>query len=328
VRVFLEDGEMRPGEDLAAKARQGRMADMVVVLFSRESLPPRWPRSQWEDALVKEPAEEGVRIAFLRCDDCVPPKVLAPQFESKQLRELKRWVRNRAAEWQPPEEVCGEESAGSLEVLGIAIADCPGVETVNDTGLAFDFVRAFREDFDEVLYVDCGERSTAALAGDLGVQLGMRLEGRVPENLERLREFCAARRMLVLLDDLRDRESHPLVFGGRCSTLISTGCNPERKRSELEEIQSALSQPRRDWDEVCQMVRQGRRITREQGRIAECFELMRQWNEAAEEREDRKALEESAREMVWILESWGMQEEAARLEYRRATEYADQMALF
>jgi hypothetical protein len=46
VRVFLDEGEMREGEDLASKAREGRMADAILVLFSRASLPPRWPRSR------------------------------------------------------------------------------------------------------------------------------------------------------------------------------------------------------------------------------------------------------------------------------------------
>ena len=52
VRVFLDEGQMAEGADLAEKARAGRMADIVLVLFSRSSLPSRWPRAQWEDALV------------------------------------------------------------------------------------------------------------------------------------------------------------------------------------------------------------------------------------------------------------------------------------
>ena len=82
VRIFLDEGEMQPGEELAGKAREGRMADIVIVFFSRNSMPSRWPRAQWEDALVKEPAAEGVRIAFVKCDDCVPPRVLTPMFEA------------------------------------------------------------------------------------------------------------------------------------------------------------------------------------------------------------------------------------------------------
>ena len=98
VRVLLDDGEIEPGDDLAEKAREARTADVVLVLFSHHSLPRPWLRRQWEDALVREPVEEGTRIAFVRLDDCVPPKVLVPQFElnglpRNGLRELKRWIR-------------------------------------------------------------------------------------------------------------------------------------------------------------------------------------------------------------------------------------------
>jgi hypothetical protein len=84
VRVFLEEGALRPGQDLAEKAREARVADIVLVLFSHNSLPARWPRSQWEDALVREPAEEGVRIGFVKCDDCKPPQVLKPQIRAER----------------------------------------------------------------------------------------------------------------------------------------------------------------------------------------------------------------------------------------------------
>src|SRR5674476_357502 len=115
VRVFLDEGQLAEGADLAEKAREARMADIVLVLFSRNSLASRWPRAQWEDALVKEPAAEGVRIAFLKCDDCIPPRVLTPMFDAARLRDVKRWVRGSEA-GEPP---AAEFSAG-LEVLGIA----------------------------------------------------------------------------------------------------------------------------------------------------------------------------------------------------------------
>ena len=55
IRVFLDEGQMPEGGDLSEKAREACMADIVLVLFSRNSMPSRWPRAQWEDALVKEP---------------------------------------------------------------------------------------------------------------------------------------------------------------------------------------------------------------------------------------------------------------------------------
>jgi hypothetical protein len=345
VRVFLEEGEMRPGEDLVAKARDARMADAVLVFFSRESMPSRWARAQWEEALVKEPAAEGVRMGFARCDDCAPPAVLKPRFELaglplRPMRELKRWVRQNEARqheprqheaaYLPPPVLSRPGQDADLEVLGIAIADRAGAETIGDWGLALEFVHAYREDFDEVFVLDCGDRSVTALAGDLGAQLGLRLEGDLDHNIERLREFCSARRFLLLLADVRSADPHELIFGGRCSTLLATGGGLKPANDTLRQVQQTFASldAATGWTEFCAQARMGRRLTQEQGRIAECYELMQMWHAAAEMRGDRKVLDESAREMVWILEGWGREAEARSLDRRRAAEFDDQMSLF
>jgi hypothetical protein len=339
VRVFLEEGEMRPGEDLVAKARDARMADMVLVFFSRASMPARWARAQWEDALVREPAAEDVGIGFVRCDDCIPPAVLKPRFELAGLplasmRELKRWVRHHEPRHHEPAFVlpsvprCAGQDA-DLEVLGIAIADRAGAETAGSLALALEFVRAYRDDFDEVFMLEWGDRSVTALAGDLGAQLGLRLEGDLDDNLERLRDFCSARRFLLLLADVRSADHHEFVFGGRCSTLIATGGGLEPSGDALRRIQQTFASldAALSWTELCDLARTGRRLTREQGRIAECYELMQLWHAAADVRGDRKVLDESAREMVWILQGWGREEEARCLGDRRITEFDDQLRL-
>lgn len=189
VRVLLEAGEIQSGEDLAEKARQALGSDMALVLFSRHSLPPRWPRAQWEDALVKAPAAAGVRIAFVRCDDCVPPRVLAPLFDGSAARPIKRWARGHL-----PAPQAESVHDGDLEVLGIAIADRPGTEAAADEATARRFIRSFQQDFGAVLELESGARRLAALTGDLGAQLGLRLEGDAASNLMHLREFCASHR--------------------------------------------------------------------------------------------------------------------------------------
>jgi len=323
VRVFLEEGELQAGEDLLSKARDARTADMVVVLFSRGAmaLSPGWARAQWQGPLVDEPAAENVRIAFLRCDDCVPPKVLAPQFGVRQLRQLKRWVRGReAGQALPPGDP-------DLEILGIALADRPGFESVECPGVARRFAETFGEDFDGVFFVDCAGRSLAALAGDLACQLGLRLEGPLEQNLERLREFCEPRRFLVVLEDAGTPEALELAVGGRCSTLASQAPAPPAARDSVRDAQSAFRAARAPWPELCGHARQGRRLLRAAGRLAELHELMRQWHAAAEVYVDRDALDESARELVWILEGWGFGEEARSIERRRAAECDQQMLL-
>jgi hypothetical protein len=319
VRVFLEEGEIRPGEDLVGKAREARMADMAVVLFSRESMPPRWSRAQWEAPLVTEPAAENVRMAFVRCGDCVPPKVLAPQFTPRQVRQLKRWVRGHTPD--------ADRHSTDLEVLGIAVADRPGCETVETSEMAREFARAFQQDFDAVVILHCAARSRAAMAGDLATQLGLRLEGRLEENIERLRAFCEERRLLIVLEAAETAEAMEFAFRGRASCLISAAPPAMPAADPVHEIQAALQQMRLPWPELCALARRGRRELREAGRLAELYEVMQQWRAAAEERGERDAVDESAREMVWILEGWGLTEEARRMEIHRAAEFDDQMML-
>ncbi|HLJ20397.1 MAG TPA: toll/interleukin-1 receptor domain-containing protein [Stellaceae bacterium] len=324
VRVFLEEGAMPAGGDLARKAREGRMAEIVVVLFSRDSLPPRWPRAQWEDALVNEPAAEGVRMAFLKCDDCNPPRVLANQFDLTGrkldgLRALKRWVRGSTVPHTPP--------SAEVELLAIAVADRPGMDIVESAALAHQAMEACAADFDAVIRLHCLGRTLTALAGELAWELGLKLDRDSVANLERLESFCAARRLLIVLEAPGDEIAENLVFGGRCSTIISTEAG-DPGTDPLHQAQRALNGGLHDWTELCRLARLGRQLTTNRGRIAECFELMQQWHTLAAQREDRDVANEAAREMVWILESWGKPEEAAQVESDRAREYDVQMKLF
>jgi hypothetical protein len=318
VRVFLDEGQMPEGADLAEKAREARMADIVLVLFSRNSMPSRWPRARWEDALVKEPAAEGVRIAFLKCDDCIPPRVLTPMFDAARLRDVKRWVRGSEAT-EPP----AAEFSADLEVLGIAIADRPGTETVPSIALAREFTRAFGADFDAVLRLDCATGTLADMVGDLAWQVSLHLEGELTGNLEHLRVFSEARRFLVVLEGGAPAD---LLFGGRCSTLISTEPG-EPSADSLRQLARAFDAVE-DWTEACRLARQARRVARDQFRLAECFEIMTQWRAMAEERDDRPVVDEASRELVWILDGWGRTEEARQLEQTRAMEFDQQLPLF
>ena len=325
VRVFLEEGVLAEGQNLADKAREARMADIALVLFSRASLPSRWARSGWEAPLITEPAAEGVRIGFARLDDCNPPAVLKPRFEltglaTKGMRALKRWVRNPGLSV----EAMAPDCTADPEVLGIALADRPGIETVESVTIAREFALRFGHDFDAVVVLEgCRSRSLSALAGALGAQLGLQLEGDLDNNLARLREFCMARRFLVILEGAAPQQ---LIFEGRCSTLITEEALPPRALDELGRVQEAFASAAA-WSEVSSLARQGRRVARQQGRLAECYELMEEWHAEAEENGDRAAIDEAAREMVWILETWGRPELAARLAYRRAAACDEQIPL-
>jgi hypothetical protein len=333
-RVFLAEGEIGPDEDLLAKAGEAQTADVILVLFSRHCALAPGTRSQWERVLVEEPRSKDVRIGFVRCDDGPPPRALAPQFDCRGLalsglRKLKRWVRGRAATWLPPESGAFTGAAPELDDLGGAVADQPGTRSAASVALTYEFVRAYAEDFDGIFRLECAGRTPAALAGDLGAQIGLGLESDWPDNLEKLREFCSARRFLVLLEDPDGVNAGRFTFGGNCSMLIVAESGPMEPpgAESLRAIQGELAHPGGDWVELCRLVRIGRRIARDQKRIAELYELLLEWHALADAREDRQILDESASEMVWVLEGWGRFDEASRLEHRRVAEFGEQMAL-
>jgi hypothetical protein len=333
-RVFLAEGEIGPNEDLLSKAREAQTAEVILVLFSHHCALPPGTRSQWERVLVEEPKANGVRVGFVQCDGWTPPRTLQPQFDCRGpapsgLRKLKRWVRHRAATWHPPEGVGLAGAPAELDDIGSAVADRPGVWSTGSAALAYAFVRAFAEDFDEVFRLECAGRTPAALACELGVQIGLGMESDLPGNIEKLREFCSARRFLVLLEDPEGVNGGLFTFGGNCSTLIVAESGPmERPCAEsLRAIQGEFAHPGGDWVELCRLARIGRRIARDQNRIAELYELLQEWHALADARGDRQVLDESAREMVWVLEGWGRFAEASQLERRCVTEFSEQMAL-
>jgi hypothetical protein len=261
----------------------------------------------------------------LKCGECAPPPVLKPRFESSRTgwRALKRWIRKPGEAYSVPRE------DPALDALGASIADRPGSANAADTVQALSFADSFRNDFDEVFVLECSGRSLTALAGELAARMGLRLEGHLRHNLARLRDFCSARRFLLVLANAAPSKLSAFRFGGQCSLLAAAGPGVEPSADPLEPIQRALSEagPAADWSGLCTLVRQGRRLAQEQGRFAECYELMEQWSAEAETRGDRAIQDESAREMMWTLESWGRLEEAQRLEFRRIADFGEQMVL-
>ena len=333
-RVFLAEGEIGPNEDLLSKVGDAHAADVILVLFSHHCPLAPGTRSQWERVLVEEPKVQGVRIGFVQCDDWAPPRTLLHRFDCRGLapdglRKLKRWVRGRVAPCLFAEGVGFTGAPSELDRLGIALADRPGVRSIGSAALAYAFVRAYAEDFDEVFRLACAGRTPAALAGDLGAQIGQRLESDLPGNLEQLREFCSARRFLILLEDPAGIDAGQFTFGGNCSTLTVAESGPMEClcAESLPAIQAEFTHPGGDWLKLCRLARIGRRVARDQNRIAELYELMLKWYALAEAHGDRHILDESAREMVWVLEGWGRFTEASRLEYRRAAEFDQQMPL-
>lgn len=315
VQVYLDEGLIGAGGSLVEKARDGRMADIVVVILSPDSVPPKWVRDEWEEAFIAGPAEENVKIAFLLRAECQFPPILRRQAFVQHRRALKRWIRTG--------ERVVQSVPAHIEALVASLADRPGVAT---NELANDFVAHCSGDFDAVLRLRCGDRSLAQLAGDLGCQLGLRLEGEPLANAKRIREFCRDRRFLIVLEDAHTPEAAALVCEGTSSTLLTLAPVREYEPGDLEKIQALfVSALEDDWNQACSLGRRGARIARDRHRVAEEFELMESLYRAARNRGDRAMVEEAARGQIWILEQWDRLEEADNLRPEAGVHHARQL---
>ena len=81
-----------------------------------------------------------------------------------------------------------------------------------------------------------------------------------------------------------------------------------------------------DWPLASKLARRALTWAKAQDRLAEAFEILQEWQRAAERLGDRRVLEDCAWEQIWILEHWGRTSEARQLDTIRRENYADQMA--
>ena len=81
-----------------------------------------------------------------------------------------------------------------------------------------------------------------------------------------------------------------------------------------------------DWPLASTLARRALAWAKAQDRLAEAFEILQDWQRAAERQRDRRVLEDVAWEQMWILEHWGRATEAREIDTQRREQYADQMA--
>lgn len=304
LRMFFEEGAMGADETLVEKACEGRVADVIVVMLSPDSVPTQWVRKEWEEAFVTGPVRDGVRIGFLIRSECSFPKVLRQDAVFADRRSLKRWIRTSQRSHPTPD---------GLEALAMQLSDQPGLAESN---LANEFVQECNADFDAVYWLRCGDRTLAQLAGDLGCQMGLLLEGEAPKNAAAIRRHCASHRWLLVLEDARSDDARQLVGSGLTSTLITDSPVRDYQPTGLASVQQRFAASLAgDWSKTCSLARQIDALARQQNRFAEAFEAMEWLDTSAQSRGDEPVRQEALREQIWILEQWNRLDDADRLRY-------------
>src|ERR1700761_2589519 len=90
------------------------------------------------------------------------------------------------------------------------------------TMLALEFAHRYQRDFEAVYWLPCQSGSVAAIAGEVALQLGLKMEGDLEQIVRELRNVCARKRCLLILDNVLDETPGGLIPGGAASVLITT----------------------------------------------------------------------------------------------------------
>lgn len=300
---YVEDGLIGKGQDLISKAEEGLSADVIVLLLSKASSPPRWVRERWEPVLFDQ-ARSGVEVVTVLLEECTFPQLLrrrnfidATTNRLTARRLLKRWFWQRERELA---ELPATGFSGDLEDLYSTLADRAGTLLVSGAA-ASRFATEAAQEFEAVLWVPCHGRTLAEAAGELGRQLGLALDGPAMENCRHIRDLLAARRYLVVLDAPGPEISAELTAAGRTSNAVT-----------LEPV-TILETPR--TPAYARSLIAARRY-------AEAYELLYRLLDAVVDPEG------CARELTWICEHWDRVEEANALPFNYGPPEGVQLALF
>jgi len=301
---YVEDGLIGPEQDLISMAEEGLSADVLVLLLSPASSPARWVRERWEPILFDQARRGGVEVVTVLLQECsFPPLLRRRNFvdgtanRQTAWRLLKRWFWQQ--EREPGTPVCTGFSSG-LEELYSTLADRAGMALASGAG-ASRFAREATQDFEAVLWVPCQGRTLAQAAGELGHQLGLRLDGPAKENCARIRDQLAARRCLVVLDAPSPEISAELTAGGRTSTAVTGDAVTILETPQTLEYALSLTAARR---------------------YAEAYELLYGLLDAVIDPDS------CARELTWICEHWDRVDEANALRFNYGPTGGEQLSLF
>ncbi len=299
---FAADAAIKPGHDLISAAELGQSADILVLLLSPASNPPRWFRERWEPLLLRRDADADTRIAIVLLEECAFPPLLrrglrffdATTDRLAALRQFKRWLRGIQSGTYP-----GMAFSPDMEILYRALADQPGVFTA--TGAIADrFAHEAAQDFEAVFWISAHGRTLTQIAGELGSELRMTLDGPLEDNCRRIRDVLSGKRCLLVLD-APQAPPEPLMPSGRTSILFTR--EPVRIAEDEQSLGAA-------------------RALVSARRFAEAYDILRQLLHRGVEPES------CARELVWICEHWGRLDEANALRIHFGPSPSEQLRLF
>ena len=241
IEVWLDEREIAPGDNIVGKIGDGLEADFIVLVLSPDSVGSNWVKEEWTDAFWQQTNEWKTKLIPVLYRDCTIPRMLRNKKyfdlranQPRGFREIRTFLmtqrpvvheRVNFLPMRPPLFIGREDELASLrERLREpgALVHVPGMAGKGKTTFARELAHRYQRDFESVYWLSCESSSTSSIAAELARQLGLKLEGDLPEVVRELKGICARKRCLLILDNVEDESPGELIPGGAASVLVTT----------------------------------------------------------------------------------------------------------
>jgi hypothetical protein len=241
IRVWLDERDISPGQNIVTRIKEGLKADFVLLILSPDSVESSWVEEEWTDAFWQQTNHRGTKLLPVLYRDCAIPSLLdnKKRFDLRTnhpdgFRAIRTFLLTEKP--APPERINYLPVRPALfigrqqELLDLrerlrtsgALVHVAGIAGKGKTTLALEFAHRYQRDFEAVYWLPCQSGSLASISAELARQLGLKIEGDLPEIVRELKAWCARRRCLLILDNVQEESVSELVPGGVASVLVTT----------------------------------------------------------------------------------------------------------
>src|SRR4051812_22465197 len=171
-----------PAGTLPMNWEAGNDEDGIILLLSRDAVPPRTSRAEWEELLLHVQQSRTPAIIGVVLEDCAYPALLNRHHvvrwqQEATLTALQEWtIRlhcDQPGEFIPAVQPHFENRDSELRVLSDALAKQPGAMVITGpqhagkTSLAVEFARRSMPLFRRQIWLSCRDRSVLCIKSEL-----------------------------------------------------------------------------------------------------------------------------------------------------------------
>lgn len=241
ITVWLDERQIKPGQNIVTRIAEGLDCNFILLVCSPDSVASAWVKEEWTDAFWEQTNDHQPKLAVILYRDCQIPRLLRNKkyFDLRTncpqgFREIHAFLQTHQPTAPPrfnqlpirPPLFIGRESEldtlrERLQQHG-AVVPVIGMAGSGKTTLALEFTHRYQNDFEAVYWISCQSQSLSLISGELARLLGLKLEGELSQIIRDLKDLCARKRCLLILDNVENDFPGQLIPGGGASVLITT----------------------------------------------------------------------------------------------------------